>query len=186
MRRSFLLLAVFAQAVFAADPLATAAQAKLDLIADRKTTPGSVLTFSTQEINAWVLMKLPKAVPTGLRNARIEPGAGVADAYALVDFLKMSQAKGKQVNFLIAKLIEGERPLKVSLRIESAKGRCTVFLTRVELSNIAVSGGALDLLIKTFFTPLYPDAHINEPFDLMDNIDRIEVQPSGVRVVIKK
>jgi virulence-associated protein VagC len=27
---------------------------------------------------------------------------------------------------------------------------------------------------------------INEPFDLDFNIDRIEIQPSGVRVVIKK
>ena len=34
--------------------------------------------------------------------------------------------------------------------------------------------------------PLYPDAKINEPFDLMDNIDHIEVQAAGVRVAMKK
>ena len=34
--------------------------------------------------------------------------------------------------------------------------------------------------------PLYPDAKINEPFDLDYNIDRIELRPEGIRVVVKK
>jgi hypothetical protein len=41
-------------------------------------------------------------------------------------------------------------------------------------------------LIKTFFLPFFPDAKINERFDLNDRVDRIEVSPVQARVVIRK
>ncbi len=34
--------------------------------------------------------------------------------------------------------------------------------------------------------PLYPDAKINEPFELGDNIDRLDVRPDGARVILKR
>jgi hypothetical protein len=49
-----------------------------------------------------------------------------------------------------------------------------------------VDGSILDFLIKHFVQPRYPDIKINEPFDLDFNIDRIEIQPAGVRILIKK
>jgi hypothetical protein len=61
-----------------------------------------------------------------------------------------------------------------------------VHLVRVEISGIAASGVVLDLLVSTFFRPLFPDAKIDQPFELGDNIDRIDIRPSGVRVSIKK
>jgi hypothetical protein len=74
----------------------------------------------------------------------------------------------------------------VTVRLESAGGRCTVYLTRVDLSNVSASATVLDFLVKAFFVPLYPDAKINEPFDLDFNMERIEVRPGVARVVIKK
>jgi hypothetical protein len=41
-------------------------------------------------------------------------------------------------------------------------------------------------LINTFFRPLYPDAKINEDFELRDQIERLDVAPEGVRVIMKK
>jgi hypothetical protein len=182
--RRLLLLAVTASALCAADPLADSAQKKLDSISDRKLKPGAVVTLSPREINAWIHEKAVKAFPKGIRNERIDLGPGTADGTALVDLTKLS--KSNSVNPLIARLIEGERPLRVAIRVESSNGRCTVFLTHVELSGVAVDGSILDFLIKHFVQPRYPDIKINEPFDLDFNIDRIEIQPAGVRVVIKK
>jgi len=48
------------------------------------------------------------------------------------------------------------------------------------------SGPVLDFLIKTFFLPLYPGAHINERFEIGYNIDRIDIRPTGVRVTMKR
>ena len=182
--RWLLFLALTTSVLFAADPLAASAQKKLDSISDQKLKPGTVVTLSPREINAWIHEKAVKAFPDGIRNEHIALGPGTTDGNALVDLTKVS--KSNNVNPLIARLIEGERPLNVSIRVESAKGRATVFLTQVALSGVAIDGSILDFLIKHFVQPRYPDIKINEPFDLDYNIDRIEIQPTGVRVVIRK
>jgi hypothetical protein len=172
-----------ASALVAADPLADSAQKKLDSISDRKLKPGAIVTLSSREVNAWIHEKAVKAFPEGIRNEHIDLSPGAADGNALVDLTKASRAKS---NALIARLIEGERPLRVAIRVESANRRATVFLTRVELSGVAVDGSILDFLIKHFVQPRYPDIKINEPIDLDFNIERIEIQPTGVRILIKK
>lgn len=181
--RRILLFAVAVSTLLAADPLANSAQKKLDSISDRTLRSGAVVTLSPREINAWMHEKAVKAFPQGLRNEHVDLGPGTTDGTALVDLMKLSKGN---VNGLIAALIDGERPLKISIRVESSNGRATVFLTRVELSGVAIDGSILDFLIKHFVQPRYPDIKINEPFDLDYNIDRVEVQPSGVRVLIKK
>lgn len=179
-------LPLAALALSAADPNLERADAKLDRISEGMARPGEEILFTTPEINAWARDVVPKAVPQGVRNPRIELGNGTATGSAIVDFLKMEQARGKSFGVLTSKLLEGERPLGVSVRLESNAGKCTVYLTRVELSGITIEGSVLDILIKTFFMPLYPDAKIGEPFELDDNIDRIELRPDGVHVTMKK
>jgi hypothetical protein len=184
--RPMVAMAVFACKVYAADPLYDSAQRKLDALDAHGVPRGGSVKFTPEEINAWARVKVPEIVPEGMRNQRVELGNGTATGYALADFLKMRQAKGQATNWLFAKLIEGERPLVVSVRLESGGGRCIVHLTRVEISHAVANATVLDFLIKTFFMPLYPDARINEAFDLTDDIDRIDVRPSGVIVTIKK
>jgi len=141
--------------------------------------------FTAAELNVWGRAKAAEVVPEGLRQPRLELGNGSATAYALVDFLKIRHAAGIETNWLVAKLIQGEKPLRVAATIESARGRATVHLTRVELGGIAVSGPPLNFLIQTFFMPLYPDAKIDQPFELADGVDRIEVTPGEARAYIK-
>ncbi len=183
--RRLLSLAFTASVLLAADPLADSAQKKLDSISDQQLKRGAVVTLSNREINAWIHEKALKAFPEGIRNEHIELGPGTADGTALVDLTKISKSKNS-VNPLIARLIEGERPLRVAIRVDSSNGHCTVFLTHVELSGVAIDGSILDFLIKHFIQPRYPDIKINEPFDLDFNIDRIEIQPASVRIMIKK
>lgn len=175
-----------ASTLVAADPLYESAQRKLDALEARQIPRGSSVTFTPQEIEAWARVKVPETVPEGMRDERVELGQDVATGYATVDFLKMRQAKGQQPNWFMQKLLEGERPLKVSIRLESGGGRCIVHLTRVEISNVSANATVLDFLIKTFFMPLYPDAKINEPFDLDYDMDRIDIRPRDIRVTIKK
>jgi hypothetical protein len=183
------LLLMFAAALgcaLAADPLADSAQRKFDQIGAHQFRPGSVLVFTPAELNAWVRRKVPESIPQGLRSPLIELGNGEATGSALVDFLKMRRGQGQETGWLMSRLIEGERPLKVWVRIVSSAGTATVFLTRVDLSSATLSGRTLDFLIDNFFRPRYPDARIGEPFELESSIDHLEVQPSGVRVVLKK
>jgi hypothetical protein len=167
------------------DPQAANVSRKLDIIQGGKAKPGSVYVFTAAELNAWARAKVPTVVPQGLREPRLELGNNSATGYALVDFLKMRQGAGEETNWLISKLIQGEKRVKVTARIQSANGRATVFLQRVEIGGLAVSGSTLDFLIHTFFLPLYPNAKIDEPFELADRIDRIQVTPADARVYIK-
>ncbi len=164
-----------------AQDLAHRAQLKLDKFSNHEYKPREVVDFPPEEINAWAAMKVPQVVPEGIRNPRVELGNGTITATALVDFRKIRHS----TNPLIARLIEGERPLKIVVRLQSSAGRCTAFLTRVELSGVVLEGAVLDFLIQNFFEPLYPDAKINQPFDLGYNIDSIEARPQSIRVVMQ-
>lgn len=185
--RRLLIFAIFAaQALIAADPYFDSAEKKLDLLENGHARRGSVIVFSPQEINAWARHRVPEIVPQGIRNQSVTLGADSASAYALMDFLKMRQGQGKEPNWLISKMIEGERPVTISIRMQSGGGQATVYLTKVEISNAVATGTVLDFLIKTFFLPLYPTAHIDEPFEIGYNIDRIDIRTTGVRVTMKK
>jgi len=170
----------------AVDPRAESVTRKLDIIQSGKAKPGAVFVITPAELNAWARVKAPQVVAEGFRQPRLELGNSTANGFALIDFLKVRHGAGVETNWLLAKLIQGEKPVKVSARFQSAKGRATVYLQRVEIGGLAVSGTTLDFLIRTFFIPLYPNAKINEPFELADRIDRIEVTPADVRIYIKK
>jgi len=169
-----------------ADPHYERAETKLDQVLDGNAAPGSQILFTPEEIDAWTAVKAKEQVGEGLRDPHVKLQNGAGSGAALVDFLKIREERGKTTNPLMARLLEGERLLKVFVRVSSAGGRCTVFLTSVELSGSTISGALLDYLIKTFLLPLYPDVMLGEPFDLPLNIDRIDLAPEGVRVTMKK
>ncbi len=183
--RSVLAAAAIATAVTAADPLFERASNKLERIENGQAQPGSVIVFTPAEINAWARGRVPQLVE-GVRDPRVQLGTGTAAGTALVDFVKMRKGEGISANPLIAMFIEGERPVKVSVRVESGRGAATVYLTSVEISGVTASGRVLDFLVNQFFLPLFPDAKINRRFELSNNIDRIDVRPDGVRVTMKR
>ena len=170
----------------AADPLYESASRKLDLIQSGQAQRGATYIFTPAEVNAWVRVTVPQTIPQGIRDPRVALGEGQGTGFAWIDFARIREAKGESTNWMVSKLLEGERPVTVTVRLRSAGGRCTVYLTRLEISNAVANGALLDFLIKGFLLPLYPDAKINEPFDLGFNIERIEIHPSGVSVTMKK
>jgi hypothetical protein len=181
-----LLLALTASALLpAADPLAISVSRKLDLIDSGRAKPGSVFRFTPRELNAWVRVKAPMIVHAGFRQPHLALGNAEASASALIDFLKVRDAGGADTNWLVAKLIQGEKLVKVEASIQSAHGSATVHLLRVEIGGLAVTGAPLDFLVRNFFVPFYPNAKIDQPFPLADNVDRIQVTPTAAFVYIK-
>jgi len=175
-----------AVALSAADPQPMNVTRKLDLIESGKAKLGAVFRFTPAELNAWVRVKAPDIIHEGFRDPQLQLGNGTASASARIDFLKVRHAAGVETNFLIAKLIEGEKLVTVRATLQSAHGRATVHLVRVEVGGLAVTGAALDFLVRTFLLPFYPDAKIDEPFDLAGNVDRIVVTPVAALVYIRK
>ncbi len=168
------------------NPSPEAVQRKLDLIDSGTAPPGSSFLFTSAELNAWARWKVPQIVPDGVRSPRLELTNGGTKAFALIDFVRTREGQGESTNWLMAKLIEGEKPVTVSARIDSGRGRAIVHLTGVEIGGVAVTGAPLDFLIDNFFRPLFPDAKIDQWFDLPGNLDRLEILPSRVRAVIRQ
>jgi hypothetical protein len=170
----------------AADPVALGVSKKLDLIESGQAKPGSVFRFTAVELNAWVRVKAPTIIRDGFRQPHLILGNGDATATALIDFLKVRHSSGVETNWLVSKLIEGEKLVRARASIQSAHGQATVHVLRVEIGGLAVTGAPLDFLVQNFFLPFYPDAKIDEPFNLAGNVDRIEVTPAEARVYIRK
>lgn len=162
----------------------SSAKQKLALIQSDRARPGSRILLSSQELNAWVREGLMPSFPPGVRQPVVEPGNGAASASALVDFLKVRQAQGKPPGWLMARLLEGERPVKVVASIESGGGRAKVDVQSVEISGMTIDGTMLDFLIRNYLLPNYPQAKVGQPFELGHRVDRLEIKPGGVTVVI--
>lgn len=162
------------------------AKKKVELIQSDRLRPGSKLSFSPTELNAWVAGEVPQVAPQGVRNPKVELGRGAATGSALIDFVKVRQATGNPPSWIVAKLLAGERPVSVAARIESSGGQAVVYVDRVEISGVPIEGGALDFLIRKYLNAYYPEAKVGQPFALEHRIDRLDVQPSAVGVFIRK
>ena len=178
-------LGCFTLARAAGDPRAASCRAKIDEIEGGRAKANAVYQFSAAEISAYAREELPDVVPEGLRNPTLDLTPNSAIGSALMDFLKMQHAKGVKMNWLMEKLIEGERPVRVTIEAQTANGRAIVYLRRLEISGVAASGTVLDFLIRNFFRPLYPNAHINEWFEMGYNIDHLNIAAGSLRVFIK-
>jgi hypothetical protein len=137
--------------------------------------------LSVRELDAYA----EREVPEGVRNPRLQLVApGVATGTAMVDFGKLRRALGYQTGWLMSMLLDGDRPVSVTARIHSAAGHATVDLQRVEIAGVAADGRTLDFLIQNIFLPLYPNAVLGRPFELGHRIEKLDVGPAAVAVLI--
>ncbi len=159
------------------------ARQKFDLISSDRLKPGSRVELTPQELNAYVSHELPD----GVRNPHLRITApGVATGSAIVDFVKARRAQGHPPGWLMSRLLDGERPVSVTAHIRSANGSAQVDVDSVEISGMVIDGGMLDFLVRNVLLPLYPDAAVGRPFDLGHRIQRLDIQPRAVGVVIGK
>jgi hypothetical protein len=159
----------------------TSARHKLDLIDSDRLRPGAKVTLTPRELNAYVAHE----VPPGVRDTKLQiVSPGVATGSALIDFGKVRRAQGHPPGWLMSKLLDGERPVSVTARILSANGHATVNVQRVQVSGVEIDGRTLEFLMQNLVIPLYPNAAVDRPFQLGHRIERLEVEPAAVGIVI--
>lgn len=157
---------------------------KFSLIEHDRLKPGSRVVLTPQELNAYAIQEVAEVAPDGVRNPRLDLGSGTATASALIDFGKLRRAEGKPPGRIMAYLLDGERPVTITARIRSSAGTATVDVESVEISGVTIEGRMLDFLIRNYLLPAYPQAKVGQPFELGHRIERLDVQPSAVGVLI--
>jgi hypothetical protein len=171
---------LFMAASAAVDDYASARR-KLDAIENEQLKPGARVELTMAELKAYAQHELP----TGVRDPQIQVTAPeIVTGAAMVDLEKVERSLGRQPGWLMRNLLSGERPLSVTARIRSAGGKATVEVQKVRISGMEIEGATLDFLIDNVLLPLYPAAAVNGPFELGDRIERIDVQPKAVTVII--
>ena len=159
-------------------------QRKFDLIESGRLKPGSRVTLTPGELNAYVEHEIP-AVTGGVREPRLSlVRPEVVQATALINFAEVRRSQGDPPGWLMSHLLDGEHPVHVTARIRSSGGHATVDVLSVDISGVTLDGKTLDFLIQHFLLPLYPDAAVGRPFELGDRVEKIDVQPAGVGVLI--
>lgn len=157
---------------------------KFSLIEHDRLKPGSRVVLTPRELNAYAVQEVAEVAPDGVRNPRLDLGPGTATASALIDFGKLRRAEGKPPGRIMAYLLDGERPVTITTRIRSSAGTATVDVESVEISGVTIEGRMLDFLIRNYLLPAYPQAKVGQPFELGHRIERLDVQPSAVGVLI--
>jgi hypothetical protein len=159
---------------------------KFDLIESERLRPGSRITLTSRELNAYVAAEVAQYGAGGVRNPQLELGDGSASGTALIDFVKLQQAAGKPPGWMMSRLLAGERPVRVTARIQSGSGRAQVDVERVEISGVVIDGKMLDYLVQHYLVPEFPEAKVGQPFELAHRIDHLEVKPEAVGVVVRQ
>jgi hypothetical protein len=161
-------------------------QRKAQQIEKKQVKPGARISFTSQELNAWLQQELREVAPPGVRrpSAKLH-GNNTASGTALIDFVKLRSAQGQAPNWIVRKLLEGEHEVTVTANLRSGGGRMTVNVQSVEIAGIPISGGVLDFMIRNYLIPNYPDAKVGRPFELGHGMDRIEVQPGVAHVFMR-
>lgn len=184
-RRIFLALALFTAPLHpAASSDYAAVVHKFSLIEGDRLRPGSRVVLTERELNAYARHEVAEVAPDGVRNPRLDLGPGRATASALIDFGKLRRAEGKPPGRIMSYLLDGERPVTITARIRSSAGTATVDVESVEISGITIEGQLLEFLIRNYLLPAYPQAKVGRPFELRHRIERLDVQPSAVGVLI--
>ena len=161
--------------------LYSSARQKVDLIESGRLLPGARIDLSLDELNAFAV----KEAPAGVRNPKLAlADQGIVSGTAMVDFGKLRRAQGYQPGWLMSKLLDGERPVSARARIRSGGGKVTVEVERASISGIEIDGGTLNFIIENFVVPFYPEAMVGRPVAMGFRIDRLQVAPAGVAVLI--
>jgi hypothetical protein len=138
-----------------------------------------VLTY--RELGAWAAHE----APGGVRNPQLGlTGPNTITGSALIDFGKVSRASGHTPGWLLSKLLDGERPVSVTARISSSDGQARVDVDRVSISGLQIDGSTLDFLIRNVLLPLYPNAAIGRSFQLSHRIQKFDLRPHSLGIVI--
>jgi len=157
---------------------------KFSLIEHDRLRPGSRVVLTPQELNAYARREVAEVAPDGVRDPKLELGPGTATATAFIDFGKLRRAAGKPPGRIMAYLIDGERPVTITANIRSSGGTATVDVQSVEISGVTIEGRMLDYLIRNYLMQAYPKAKVGQPFELGHHIEKLDVQPDAVGVLI--
>lgn len=161
-------------------------QRKMDEIVKEHVKRGERIQMPQRELAAYLRAQADAIAPKAVHNTKVEPFEGGGNVSANVNFLELNKARGGQSNWMMEKMLDGERLVKVTVHVQTEHGKARVNVDRVEVGGAAIQGAPLDYLIEHYVRPQFPNAKVDQWFTMDHRIDRIEIHPAGVTVIIAR
>jgi hypothetical protein len=161
------------------------AELKMRNIEKNRWPENRAISFSAPELVALGITEVAQTAPGAVYRPSLQLHAGGGVATAVIDFDKLQKLSGSGSDWLLSKLLSGQHDVSVAVEIRSGAGLMTIHPTEVTIGGVAASGTTLDFLVDHVVRSYYPQAVINRPFKLANNIERVDVTPSSA-VVYRK
>ena len=142
----------------------------------------AVTVLLEEEINSYFKYRMGGKIPAGISQLRVQLRPQRPSATALVDFDRFKAASRRPIHPLLDALLDGQHTVGVRGRFTSSNGSGLFHLEEVSIGSWVLRGALLELLVRHFIQPRYPEAAINRPFALAEGIEQAVVEEG--RVVI--
>ena len=158
-------------------------QQKINAIKKAEDTPShhrgsSRVEISDSELESYLLYSLKDDIPAQIDSADVQLEQ---DTVGLDTQITLSQnATG---NAMVDALVGGTHSLFLKGKLAGEQGRGKFDLQEVRVDGIPVPNILIQTLIKKYVKPKYPDADLNEPFDLPWGIEELKLEPGKATVV---
>jgi len=162
---------------------AKALQGKVDAVRnagrDPHHVPGSrQVELSEAELESYLLYALKDDIPAKIDSAQIQLGTDTISLDTQITFV--SNATG---NAVVDTLVGGTHNLFLKGKLVGQQNRGKFDLQQVRVDSIPVPNILIQTLLKKYVKPTYPEADINEPFDLPWDIQSLRLEPGKATVI---
>ncbi|HJW99523.1 MAG TPA: hypothetical protein VJ453_05160 [Terriglobales bacterium] len=144
----------------------------LERNAEAKTIQRRSTQINADEVNAWFREGGYK-LPQGVEKVIFHSHADTIDANATVDFDAVKQGK-RNLNPLLS-IFSGVHEVQVTATASAQNGQGHVVIQSVAIDEVGVPHLALEMFVKRYITPKYPDVGLDNTFEMPDRIDSATV-----------
>jgi hypothetical protein len=134
--------------------------------------------LSEAELESYVLFELKDQIPAQMDSFDVQLQPGTVGAQTQLTFA--SDATG---NPLIDVVVGGTHDLFLKGRLQGTEGRGKFDLEEIRVDGIPVPTILIKALLDKYVKPKYPEADLNEPFDLPWGIEEVTLEEGKATVV---
>jgi len=157
-------------------------QHKIDAIKQAENSPShkrgsSHVEISDAELESYLIYSLKEDIPAQIDSADVQLGENTVALDTQITFT--SNATG---NAVVDTLIGGTHNLFLKGKLIGHEGRGKFDLQEIRVDSIPVPNVLIQALFKKYVKPKYPDADLNEPFDLPWGIQELKLETNKATV----
>jgi hypothetical protein len=162
---------------------AAALQVKIDALKKAEKNPSrspgaSRVELSEAEMESYVLYSLKDEIPVQVDMIDVQLGQDTVGADTQLTFSNNGTG-----NPIMDSLISGTHNLFVKGKLVAQDGRGKFDLEEIRVDGIPVPKILIQTLFDKYVKPKYPQADLNEPFDMPYGIEQLKLEPGKATVI---